>query len=101
MVRSRASPVSVPRNCHILIVGRASYAYCVGVGGLHGGKPKLDLVIPGVRCQFSAPTRVRLIITLLIQCMIRQVLGENPTDFDSMAEWAACCLGFFGFHCSG
>ncbi len=65
------------------------------------GRPRLDLVIRGVRRQYSTPTRVRLPITPLILRAIRQVLSENPTDFDSVAVWAACCLGFFGFLRSG
>ena len=61
--------------------------------------PRLQLTLKGVqKSQASTqPPRIRLPITLEILERIKTLLSKQPSSYDNIMIWAACCLAFFGF----
>ena len=57
----------------------------------------MELVLRGLRRKKPRGQDVRLPITPLILMRIRDVLMQQPHDFNNIMLWAACCLAFFAF----
>lgn len=78
----------------------------------HGGgdpflasMPKLDQVVKGIKSHQAKEgpqsSRTRLPITPAVLKKIKGVLNQQPSDFNNIMIWAACCLCYFGFLRSG
>ena len=67
--------------------------------------PLLEYLLKGVKReqakQNPESTRSRLPITPAILRSLRSELDKNPTKWDCIMLWAACCTCFFGFLRSG
>ena len=61
--------------------------------------PRVEMVLRGIKGEQSErqPPRIRLPITIQIMYKLRQLLQQNPQDYDNLMMWAACCITFFGF----
>lgn len=62
--------------------------------------PRLQMVLKGIkreRARSANPDSARLPITVEIMEKIKQVLARDPTKYNNIMLWAACCLAFFGF----
>ena len=61
--------------------------------------PRLHQVIKGIRKDNAIihTPRIRRPITIEIMKGIKEVLLQNPHDYNNIMMWAACCLAFFGF----
>ena len=63
---------------------------------------RLHYVLRGLACTQPWHARPsRLPITMEMLHILRDVLSIPPVDYDAVMLWAACKLGFFGFHWSG
>ena len=73
------------------------------LSGLHNNlshqfTPRLQLALIGIkRSQADTPPRTRLPITMEMMQKIKHVLSQQPSSYDNVMLWAACCLAFFGF----
>lgn len=61
--------------------------------------PHLQQVLKGIQKTQSAtqPSRVHLSITLSIMQNMKHLLLQNPSSYDNVLIWAACCLAFSRF----
>ena len=61
--------------------------------------PRVEMVLLGIKKEQSKRQlpRTRLPITIQIMYKLRQLLQQNPHDYDNLMMWAACCMAFFGF----
>ena len=61
--------------------------------------PRLQLALIGIKRSQAASsfTRIRLPITLQIMHKVKRLLSQQPSSYDNIMLWAACCLAFFGF----
>ena len=66
--------------------------------------PRLQHVLRGIKRELSkkSPTsKPHLPMTSNILLKLRSVWEEDPTAFDNVMLWAACCMCYFGFLWSG
>ena len=67
--------------------------------------PKLEQVVKGIKGhqakQGSQGSRTRLPVTPEVLKKIRSALSQQPSDFNNIMIWAACCLCYFVFLRSG
>lgn len=61
------------------------------------GALQLELVLKGLKRKKPKGQDTRLPITPLVLRHIKQVLMQNPGDYNNILLWAACCLAFFAF----
>ena len=67
-----------------------------------GAFPRLEYVLKGIRRSPNpTPTQQRLPITPDILRRMHSVWAEVANNPDTHLLWAACCVPFFGFLCSG
>ena len=61
--------------------------------------PCLQLTLKGIlKSQASTqPPRIRLPITSEIMERMKNLLSNQPSSYNNIMIWAACCLAFFGF----
>ena len=64
------------------------------------GRPRLDLVLKGIKRGKPKQRDGRLPVTPLILRAARKALAKR-IDVDSKMMWAAMCIGFFGFMRTG
>ena len=59
--------------------------------------PRVEMVLRGIKREQSERQlpRIRLPITIQIMYKLRQLLQQNPQDYDNLMMWAACCIAFF------
>ena len=58
---------------------------------------RLDLVMKGVSRRRGSGADKRLPITPLVLKEVLRIVSRDPTNFDNIMMWAACCLGYFAF----
>ena len=61
--------------------------------------PYIKLLLRGVRRAHlqKQPTLVRLPITGTVMARLRASLARDPSNYQNILTWAACCTGFFSF----
>ena len=61
--------------------------------------PYIKLLLRGVQRVHSQKraTLIRLPITSAVMSRIKVALARDPTNYQNILTWAACCVGFFGF----
>ena len=68
-------------------------------------QPKLVYTLKGIKStqakESHRQSRSRLPMTPKILCHMRQILNRAQTDRNNIMIWAACCMCFYGFLCSG
>ena len=73
-----------------------------GSDPLAGPLPQLKLALTGIkRVQSRAAPDPRLPVTPTILRQLREAWSPFVHLWDVATLWAACCIGFFGFLCSG
>ena len=69
-----------------------------------GDMPRLEQVLKGIKRQYakkSPPQRPRLPMTPEVLAKIKAIWSKDPSKFDHVMLWAACCLCYFAFLRSG
>lgn len=69
-----------------------------------GEMARLEQVVKGVKREYTKKahdTRERLPITPELLIKMKHMWSQNPTKFDHIMLWAACCVCFFAFLRSG
>ena len=61
--------------------------------------PYIKLLLRGVQRAHSQKraTLIRLPITSTVMARIKAALALDPSNYQNILTWAACCIGFFGF----
>ena len=61
--------------------------------------PHMEMVLRGIKKEPSERQLPRTQLPIIIQIMykLRQLLQQNPHNYDNLMMWAACCMAFYGF----